>query len=178
VAILVEAISVVVKRSVIDSKFPGGWEALVESCPNQTLCADSHLARVGFMSPDDVESYVKQLEKQGVVYLQDNQAIDMVVVDQQSGPTANCKWLLFGHVNLDRDPAKRVAGGQMVDTEQEPLLTPDGWEYEESLSQTFSFAPTGQLDKSLKFLRHEGGLDVYLNKLTGKEVYLGRPGET
>ena len=57
-AILVEAISVVIKRSVIDQKFPGGWEAFVEDCPNRTLCADSALARVGFMTPVDVESYV------------------------------------------------------------------------------------------------------------------------
>jgi len=46
VAILIEAISVVIKRSVIDNKFPGGWEAFAEDCPNQTLCADSALARV------------------------------------------------------------------------------------------------------------------------------------
>jgi len=26
----------------------------------------------------------------------------------------------------------------------------------------------------MKFLRHENGLDVYLNQLTGKEVYMGR----
>jgi hypothetical protein len=34
------------------------------------------------------------------------------------------------------------------------------------------------VDKSLEFLRREDGLDVYFNKLTGKEVYIGRTGET
>jgi hypothetical protein len=68
VAILVEAISVVIKRSAIDKNFPGGWDAFVEDCPNQTLCADSGLSRVGFMSPVDVESYVKHLEEIGLVY--------------------------------------------------------------------------------------------------------------
>jgi len=28
----------------------------------------------------------------------------------------------------------------------------------------------------LKFLRHEDGLDVYLNVLTGEEAYIGRTG--
>jgi hypothetical protein len=177
VAILIEAISVVIKRSAIDDKYPGGWEAFVEDCPNQTLCADSTLARIGFMSPVDVESYVKQLEINGFVYLQNNEAKDLVVADQQRGLSANCKWVEFGHVNLDGDTSKRVASCQIVGGVDEPLLNPDGWKYEGSLSQTFAFAPTEHVDKSLQFLRHENGLDVYFNKLTGKEVYLGRTGD-
>ena len=54
---------------------------------------------------------------------------------------------------------------------------PDGWVYEGSLSQTFGFVPTENADKSLKFLRHENGLDVYYSELTGKEVFVGRTGE-
>ena len=176
-AILIEAISVVIKRTVIDDKFPGGWKAFVNDCPNKTLCADSALARVGFMSPVDVESYVKHLEENGFVYLQDNTAIDLVVADQQRGLSAKSTWVEFSHVNLDGDASKRVAGCQIIDGVDEPLLTPDGWEYEGSLSQTFGFAPTEHVDKSLEFLRHENGTDVYFNKLTGKEVYLGRTGE-
>ena len=176
-AILIEAISVVIKRSAIDKKFPGGWDGFVKDSPNQTLCADSSLARVGFMSPVDVESYVKHLEENGFIYLQNNEAIDLVVVDQQRGLSANCTWVEFGHVNLDGDASKRVAGCQVVDGVDEPLLTPDGWEYESSLSQTFAFAPTEHVGKSLEFLRHENGLDVYFNKLTREEVYLGRTGE-
>ena len=176
-AILVEAISVVIKRSAIDQHFPGGWDAFVEDCPNQTLCADSGLARVGFMSPVDVESYVKHLEKVGFVYLKASEAIDLVVVDQQRGLSANCKWVEFGHVNLDGAHSKRVATCQIIGGVEEPLLTPDGWQYEGSLSQTFVFAPIEHVDKSLEFLRHEDGLDVYFNKLTGKEVYLGKTGE-
>lgn len=176
-AILVEAISVVVKRSAIDDKFPGGWEAFVEDCPNKTLCADSSLARVGFMSPVDVESYVKYLEKNGLVFLESNEAVDLFVADQQRGITVKCNWAEFGHVNLDGDKSKRVAACQLIEGIEEPLLTPDGWKYEGSLSNTFSFAPTEHVDKSLKYLRHENGLDVYLNLLTGKEVYSGRTGE-
>jgi hypothetical protein len=46
-----------------------------------------------------------------------------------------------------------------------------------SLNRTFGFVPNGELEKSLEFLRHENGSDVFLNKLTGKEVYTGRTGE-
>ena len=55
---------------------------------------------------------------------------------------------------------------------------PDGWEYEKSLSSSYGFAPSEHIEKGLKFLRHEDGKDVYFNELTGKEVYVGRTGQT
>jgi hypothetical protein len=39
-AVLVEAISVIIKRTAIDEKWPGGWEAFVRDVPNRTLCFD------------------------------------------------------------------------------------------------------------------------------------------
>jgi len=39
--VLVEATSVIIKRSAIDEKWPGGWESFVRDVPNQTLCADT-----------------------------------------------------------------------------------------------------------------------------------------
>jgi hypothetical protein len=42
------------------------------------------------------------------------------------------------------------------------------------LSASFGFVPDPHLDKSLTFLRHQDGLDVYWNRLSGKEVFIGR----
>jgi len=50
-AVLVEAISVVVRRDAIDRSFGGGWRAFVSCVPNTTLSTDDQLARVGFTSP-------------------------------------------------------------------------------------------------------------------------------
>ncbi len=97
-----------------------------------------------------------------------------MVVDQQRGLAAPCDWAEFGHVDKDNNS---IAACRAVDGLNSPLLMPDGWVYEVSLSQTFGFAPTEHIDKSLKFLRHEDGLDVYYNALTGKEVFVGRTGE-
>jgi hypothetical protein len=47
--------------------------------------------------------------------------------------------------------------------------------YENSLSRQNVIVPPEQVDRSLKFLRHENGLDVYRNNLTGQEVFIGRP---
>ena len=54
-AVLIEAISVVVRADELLKKFPGGWDAFKSIVPNQTLCADNEIVRVGFMSPQDVE---------------------------------------------------------------------------------------------------------------------------
>jgi hypothetical protein len=55
VAVLVEATSVIVRRGKLEAAYSGGWSGFVADCPNKTLCADRHIARIGFMSPLDVE---------------------------------------------------------------------------------------------------------------------------
>ncbi len=52
-AVLVEALSIVVKLSSIELKYEGGWEAFKDAVPNTTLCWDDELTRVGFMVPSD-----------------------------------------------------------------------------------------------------------------------------
>ncbi len=174
-AVLVEALSVVVRRDAIDQKFPGGWDAFANAVPNGTLCADAELARVGFMTPGDVEAFVKSLESAGLRFLANGCAVDIAVVDQLRGPTTRCDWLEFGHVELGQSRA-RVAACRRAGSSLMAIITPEGWIYECSLSQSFGYAQTEHVDRSLKFLRHERGMDVYLNTVTGKEVYVGRAG--
>ena len=61
-AVLVEAISVVVRREAIDRSFAGGWDSFVSLVPNATLCSDGQLARVGFMDPKAVERFVRRFQ--------------------------------------------------------------------------------------------------------------------
>jgi hypothetical protein len=174
-AVLVEAISIVIRVDAIRARFPGGWVAFREAVPNGTLCVDDELARVGFMVPDDVKSFIDFLEANGLAYVNDSAARDIVVVDQIRGPSISCDWIDFGHINVDSDPSRRVAACQLRGgTGDARLWTPEGWTWEESLTRQFGFVPAGKEEASLEFLRHEAGLDVYLNKVTGKEVYLGR----
>jgi len=42
--ILIECVSVIIKRNL-----PGWWQTFMRGVPNQTLCADDELARIGFM---------------------------------------------------------------------------------------------------------------------------------
>lgn len=175
-AVLIEAISIIMRRSTIDEKYPGGWDAFVENAPNQTLCADKKIARLGFMSPFDVESFIKELEKCGIKYLVNGQSSEIAVIDQIRGFMIPCDWLYAGHVEMGDDKHK-IAACKLKGCRSKCLIYPDGWEYEKSLSREYIFVPNEHLEKSLKYLRHENRLDVYLNKLTGKEVYIGRTGE-
>jgi hypothetical protein len=174
-AILIEAISVVLRADSVIAKYPGGWDRFVADAPNQTLCSDSELVRVGFVTPHDTKAFVERLARHGLVYLREGKARDLVVADQQRGLAARCDWAEFGHVNWQGDPAKRVAACRAVPTERTDLVTPDGWTYDGSLSANFTFVETGRTSEFMDFLRHENGLDVYRDLRTGKELYIVRP---
>lgn len=160
----------VVRRARIREQYPGGWDGFVRDCPNQTLCADSDLARVGFMAPADVENFCRSLEVYGFIFQRDNKAIDFAVVDQLTGPTTPCDWLEFG-ILLD---GNEVAACRMPGSQDRHVLTPDRWRYEGSLSARFTFVPGRPEASGVVFLRHEDGIDVYFNRLTKEEGFMGR----
>jgi hypothetical protein len=157
-AVLIEAISVVIRVDRLLELF--GWEEFKKSVPNDTLCSDNELARVGFMAPPDVKGFVGWLELKGLRYLEGNTARDLVVVDQNRGPMMPCTWIEFGHIPMDKDERKRVAACRLVGSRENRLFTPEGWEYDNSLSASYGFVPNEHAHRSLKFLRREGGLDV------------------
>lgn len=170
-AVLVEAISVIVRRSAITQRFKGGWAAFLNAIPNATGCHDDDLARVGFMSPDGVQAFVSELEAGGLIFRRDGQAVDIAVVDQVRGPTVPAPWLEIGTIEL---PHIKVKACWPAGSELEEIALPPGWEFEGSLSQKPGFVAEGTEGDRLKFLRHERGTDVYLDLLSGKEVFVAR----
>lgn len=183
-AVLVEAISVIVRRDAVRARFAGGWREFLTCVPNITLCVDENLARVGFMSPPDIEAFVRRLERGGLTFLRDGQAVDIAVVDQMRGPTMSTDWLEFAHISLGGTKNKvaacwlfeepRRGAGIHMPTKDMTIATPDGWAYEDSLSANFKFVENEEMQENLKFLRHEESTDVYLDHSTGKEVYVHR----
>lgn len=181
-AVLVEAISVIVRRDAINELFPGGWERFVEIVPNNTLCFDDELARVGFMSPAGVKDFVGALESNGLRYITDGFAMEIAVVDQMTGPLCNVTWLEFAQLNLE--PGKRMSSCWLFDeprmgagihmkAQQMDIAVPPGWTYENSLSAKTKFVRNEDVDARLKFLRHQDGLEVYEDLETGKELFVG-----
>ena len=133
-AVLVEAISVVVRIDAIEARYAGGWEAFRGAVPNATLASDTEVARIGFMTPNDIEAYIRHLEANRLVFIQGGTSIDIAVVDQQRGPTKPCAWLDWGHVPIG---GGQVAACKLKDSKMMTLITPEGWKFEGSLSQTY-----------------------------------------
>ena len=157
-AVLIEGISVVTRRNAIQTKLRGGWEAFLKLVPNRTLCTDGLLARVGFMSPDGVHEFVQSLEKLGLTYLDETRvAMDFSVVDMLTGPTMKTPWLEFAKLNFEfvkgasdrkvsacwlfeglRDKGAGIyLSGSSID-----LAVPEGWTYEDSLTEKHTFVLT------------------------------------
>ncbi|MEW6077428.1 MAG: hypothetical protein AB1724_06440 [Thermodesulfobacteriota bacterium] len=152
-AVLVEAISVIVRRDAIDAKYPGGWKAYVDAAPSETLCYDGKLARVGFMAPHAVEAFITRLTANGLTYLVGDEAQDIAVVDQQRGPMTKCEWLEFAKLPFGEAGGKvsacwffdspKVAAGVHLPGKSLDLSTPSGWKFEGSLSHRCTFVPMG-----------------------------------
>jgi hypothetical protein len=170
-SVLIEGISVVVRRDSIAQKLRGGWNAFTALVPNKTLCTDAELAGVAFMVGSDAIAFISNLEKDGLEYLRDGQAIDIVDVNQFTGVASVCTWLEFYQGNVG-GTGPQVAAARLIGGSATPVAIPRNWDFAKSLSANGGFAPDGSPD--LKFLRHQNGLDVYLHLRTGKEVYSAR----
>jgi len=152
-AVLVEGISVLIRVRSIEENYPGGWEAFARHVPNQTLCSDSDLARVGFLDPDEVKGYIYTMGKKGLAYLIAGKPQDIVVVDQQCGPMVDCEWLEFARISHGDSGGRmavaclfegpRIAHGIHMPGKNMQVATPPGWRFEGSLSDKFTYVPEG-----------------------------------
>lgn len=170
-AVLVEAISIVIRARALEAKYPGGWLAFEANPPNRTLCADDELVRVGFMDPREVASFIEDLKRHGLVFAADAEDSDFVVIDQNRGPTTACAWVEALRVSLDEAGARRVTVARLKGSTSNQFITPDGWSYETSLYAADSFVPTGDPAGRLRYLRTADGLDVFWDDVRKREVF-------
>jgi len=98
-SVIVEAVSVVIKRNSIRTKFPGGW-SLFQSIlySRYSMCADSSLASVNFLAAKDAYTYTKFLGEIGFVYLQ-----DFAIADQTQGLKDSCDWCYITNFEIDNN---------------------------------------------------------------------------
>lgn len=167
--VLLEAISVVVRRATLEERYPGGLDGYVRDCPNGTYCVDDHLTRVGFMAPPDVQEWVRHLEHQGLRLLGPDGFDEVAIVDQNSGPTRPCPWIDW--VEWFDGPNYAYLAGTSTDS---GVAVPAGWTRETSLKQTGRFVPTDKPDTNLEFVRRDGHVNVYRDRRTGQEWYRGQ----
>ncbi len=93
-SVLVECYSVVVRRFEIERRYPGRLAGYTRDCPNDTVCADTYLVRVGFMSERDVGLFLlRNLARAGLASTPTGKAEDLemagrsvAIVEQRRGP--------------------------------------------------------------------------------------------
>ena len=140
-AVVIEAICLVVPRHVLDVSFPGGTDAfLEEAAANESVryaIADAHLTAVSTFDPEVLDPLIERMADFGILGLDipgdcgDN-AFEFVFVDMQTGPVIPCMWLSVTH---------HRHGFTFVEMRNRPTSTfiaPHGWLLEQSWRLTRS----------------------------------------
>jgi hypothetical protein len=139
--VLVEGVSVIIKLEAIEKTIPDGFEGFRQYIPNYSWCKDDQIIRLGFLDGDEAKEFVKKLESLNLVYQGSEGAQDFAIVDQMYGPTSKCSWLECGHTQLNNDPEMKVAACRLAGTEGDTIVTPVGWEYQNSLTAVHGLTP-------------------------------------
>ncbi|SVD51928.1 uncharacterized protein METZ01_LOCUS404782, partial [marine metagenome] len=113
-SVILECISVIVKNSKIISNYPGGMDGFMNSIPGGHHCTDGEIMRVGFMHHDDTEKYVQFLESLGLIFVKNDKAIDICVIDFYYGPWSDYDWLDAGEFFPEDYPNKRILYARLV----------------------------------------------------------------
>lgn len=93
-ALAIEFINVIVRKSAVERCFPGGLDSFARQ-DLANLAEDDHLLRVGFMGTDDALAFVAELEAAGLRYRRMESGSDIAVVwDGSAVPS----WLTVGQV--------------------------------------------------------------------------------
>ena len=159
-SILVEALTVVFMNATADRHIKGGVIAVKTIAPNSTFRTDGLLSAVSFMDPQSTANFVDALQGVGMEFVEDGVAQDIVVLDQHRGPTAKCDWIGFNQ-NADGHSIAWLIGHP-----QGEMAVYDNWEPNNDLSFR-----EGHIEETMKFLRDEDGLDVYLDLETGQKCF-------
>ena len=171
-SILVEAISVVILRSALERKYPGGAAAFIcllasrRSLEHRYVCSDSHLVCLSYFTPDAADRGAELLADAGLTDIQDNEFIDFAIVDQHYGPTLQCPWLAW-----HREPdgftrawlAGELPGG---------LSTPEGWTPDHA--HRIRRIDIREIPNRALKLAEEDGVETWLDFTTGR-ITVGRP---
>lgn len=89
-AVEIEFVNVILRKSAVEAKFPGGLDGFVRQ-GLANYVEDEHILRVGFMSTSDAYGFVEKLHRAGLRDL-DEVAPDLAVISDDEVPA----WLTVG----------------------------------------------------------------------------------
>lgn len=167
-SVLVEAISLIIRRSSLDRKFRGGTGAFLNYCASRLssehryACADQNLVSLSYYTNDAAHRGAVPLLGAGLVEIENNAFADFAVVDQHFGPTDSCAW-----IEWSRDAAGFTSAWLAGELPGE-LCTPEGWTVEQSLQ--LKRADMSVLSDRALQLADENGVETWLDFATGRVI--------
>lgn len=153
-AVVLDGWGVVARRTVVEARLPNGLAGWFE-ISTRMACADRDLCFAAFMVHEDAVAFAAHLDSLGVQ--------EAAVVGRE-GPWKDCAWIRVG-------PYAGVTAAWMADADPEPLVVPMVWRPNSIFNLTAEEA-----SKRLKFVRREGDVEVFVDTVTGEELYRGRRG--
>jgi ADP-ribosylglycohydrolase len=144
--VLVECSCVIVRIDAIHRRLRGGWRMFVSMAPSQTLCADTELASVGFMSEKESLAFARNLAGLGLKFLWEGNAIDIAIADHVNGLRTPCDWIDVKRVTLT-PTGSRVMVACIEGSEIRQVAAPEVWTYRNSLSHSVYYSPCAPNDK-------------------------------
>jgi len=188
-AILLEAISVVIKVEMIEDKCKGGMLGLLRDVAylNLPWHMDDELFRIGFMGPDTLfHRFLPALEERGLEFTK-----DWCIVDMMSGPTKPCNWLGFGRqmffkngsslgVSFDSYSiawlkSKNHSGIVCNDGNEYTIATPSGWSFNTAITNIHN-TPGEETRRLLISLGLPNGMvqfvDTYNNPVSNPKIHV------
>ena len=132
--------------------------------PNRMYLGDDDIWRCSFMSNDDAGAFIKKLEALGLNGSTGPNP-DVVLVNEFNHEVyPYCEWLQLGNY-------QKAIVAWMAGSDPEKLVSHEG--FDPAVGSGLLFRDKTNLE-DLEFLRVEGNAEVYLDKQSGAEVYLGR----
>ena len=174
-AVLVQAVTVIIVNSALEQRFPGGLRAFEQSWSGPTYCSDGRISAVAFMSLEDARRFTTLLAARGFADPWATPARDIAVAIQGQGLLTPADWLKVDRRALDETPnAPEVTTARLVGEELETFSAPPGW----NARALESLTPITLDEYELQGTLHSDGggeVLVYRHKETGVLRYVARP---
>lgn len=169
-AVVIEAITIVVRRDAVRRAFRGNEAAFEALAPNRSGRKDSHLHAVGFMDHRDAAAFVtRALEPRGLAWARGEEAIDLTLVDQFTGLQHYTPWLEVGQYPVE---GGAVTAAWLEGTEPGALSTHAGWHLQGYMG--LARTPIDEIGTWQEVPSDHPGQLAILNPETGEKRYTVR----
>ena len=167
-SVLIEALSLIVPRKVLDISYPGGIDAylsdaLANGVQFRYALADEQLTVMSFLDRSAATPVVERLRALGVIHVDDDMAIEMVFLDQHHGPTMPCDWLEW-EARTDGVTFAWAQGNKPGD-----MVAPVGWRAQDS--QRLERSDIRDEPGRTLCLALENGLETWIDFHTGAVIH-------